>query len=146
MSDLIERLRKGTLTQPGNQHPTTDDVDAADILMSEAADEIALLREDLSISLSYRDELVSSNDQLGIALSAAEQRVQEARRIALEEAAKVADEAAEMRERLFKENGGSINANKSVQALIIAANIRALVPSEPQPEKDKNQDDAERRN
>ncbi|MEH3108953.1 MAG: hypothetical protein PGN22_03175 [Agrobacterium cavarae] len=84
-------------------------------------------------------------DQAITALSAAEQRVQEARRIALEEAAKVADEAAEMRERLFNENGGLANAGKSLQALAIAVNIRALHTSEPQPEKDKNQDDAEGR-
>lgn len=59
-------------------------------------------------------------------LSEAEKREREARNTALEEAAKVADEAAAMRERLFQENGASLNASKAAQALLIAANIRAL--------------------
>lgn len=42
--------------------------------------EITRLREDLAISLSYRDELVSANEGLGIALSEAEQREKDARR------------------------------------------------------------------
>jgi len=52
--------------------------------------------------------------------------ISEARLSALEEAAKVADEAAAMRERLYQENGASLNASKAAQALVIAANIRAL--------------------
>lgn len=59
-------------------------------------------------------------------LREAEQREKDARAKALEDAAKVADEAAAMRERLYEENGASINASKAAQSLIIAANIRAL--------------------
>lgn len=44
----------------------------------------------------------------------------------IEACAKVADEAQAMRERLFAENGASLNASKSVQAEEIASDIRAL--------------------
>ncbi|TAX57160.1 hypothetical protein ELI01_18965 [Rhizobium leguminosarum] len=61
---------------------------------------------------------------------AIEAAVSEARAAALEEAAKVADAAKDMRERLFQENSASINASKAVQAEEIAAAIRALIPRE----------------
>ncbi len=63
-------------------------------------------------------------------LSESETRERDARAKAIEEAAKVADEAAAMRERLYQENGASLNASKSAQALVIAANIRALQSEE----------------
>lgn len=48
MSDIVERLLAGTLTQPGNISPTCVDVDVADVLMVEAAGEITRLRQLLS--------------------------------------------------------------------------------------------------
>jgi hypothetical protein len=43
-----------------------------------------------------------------------------------ERCARVAEERAALRERLFNENGASINAAKAVEAEVIAAAIRAL--------------------
>ncbi|MBP2613047.1 hypothetical protein [Agrobacterium pusense] len=63
-------------------------------------------------------------------LSEADKRVKEARAKALEEAAAVAEEQAEMRERLFNENGTSHNAIRAAQSLIIAERIRALQSEE----------------
>lgn len=81
MRDIVERLRKGTVTQPGNQHPTCDDVDAADALMAKAADEIILLRRQRD---DAKDDYVRRHkdavdrylevQELRTALSEAEQR------------------------------------------------------------------------
>ncbi|MGO7089418.1 hypothetical protein AB9E14_23370 [Rhizobium leguminosarum] len=60
-------------------------------------------------------------------IEAQDLRIAETRAAALEEAAKVADAAKDMRERLFQENSASINASKAVQAEEIAAAIRALI-------------------
>lgn len=49
-----------------------------------------------------------------------------AERRGIERAAKVAGQRAEMRERLFDENGGIISASKSIEAEEIAAAIRQL--------------------
>jgi hypothetical protein len=56
---------------------------------------------------------------IALALVAAEKR-------GIERAAKIADEAAAMRARLFEENGASLNASKAVQAEELAAAIRQL--------------------
>lgn len=54
------------------------------------------------------------------------------REAALEEAAKLADERAACRERLYSENGRSINAAKAVEAEETAFAIRALRAKEAQ--------------
>lgn len=48
MSDIVERLRIGTTTEPGCHHPIWSDVEKADATMSEAADEIERLRKALT--------------------------------------------------------------------------------------------------
>jgi len=50
----------------------------------------------------------------------------EVRRVAFEDAARIADEAKDMRQRLFDETRASLNASKAAMAEQIADDIRAL--------------------
>lgn len=50
----------------------------------------------------------------------------EVRRVAFEDAARIADEAKEMRQRLFAETRASLNASKAAMAEQIAEDIRTL--------------------
>ncbi len=54
MSDLRARLREGVQTSDGCSHPIASDIDAADALMSTAADEIDRLTRELA---EAREEL-----------------------------------------------------------------------------------------
>ena len=45
VAEITERLRKGVQTAPGCSHPIASDIDAADALMSEAADTIVRLSD-----------------------------------------------------------------------------------------------------
>lgn len=70
MSDIVERLLAGTLTQPGNHIPTCDDVDNADVLMVEAAEEITRLRQLLSEAETREREARAINvDKIARALT-----------------------------------------------------------------------------
>lgn len=74
----------------------------------------------------YRDQGRFDWDHIGYICRDVAALVEERKR-ALESAAKVADNAKDMRERLFAENGASLNASKAVQAEEIAAAIRSLM-------------------
>lgn len=123
MSDIVERLKAQMPRQLNWQmrdYPDGRTEGPFDPIRIEAADEITRLREDLAISLSYRDELVSANEGLGVALSEAEQSEKDARRVAIEDCAKVADDVA--RELYARSGEGT--------ACRIADDIRALQSEE----------------
>lgn len=116
MVDIVERLKWwGAKRRPPRNMPTLP-ADCA-----EGSKAIAALRTELA---------VKETEALGYlrAVGTLQERLAETRAAALEEAAKVADAAKDMRERLFQENSASINASKAVQAEEIAAAIRALIP------------------
>jgi hypothetical protein len=73
----------------------------------------------LWVSLGFVNDRLNHLPTIALALVAAEKR-------GIERAAKIADEAAAMRARLFDENGASLNASKAVQAEELAAAIRQL--------------------
>ena len=114
------------------------------------------LEEAATIITNQSDEIT----RLRKALSAAEQRGQEARRIALEEAALWHDsKVQEYTDQIavndaYLARGGRLSSESRANEYCdnmrschrrSAAAIRALLPSEPQPEKDKSQDDADGR-
>lgn len=123
MSDIVERVREFLALE--------DDLKDV-VVASLTPEQVDTLRAFLRMETSSEkiNRLETENSSLRQLLSEADKREREARAKALEEAAKVADEAAAMRERLYQENGASLNASKAAQALVIAANIRALQSEE----------------